>query len=272
MAASMKTPRIIHPAFCYGDEEHGFFEREGYFLFDHLLTEAAVREARIHADRMYAQRADGMGGTEIMSPHQLGEKWIWDIATDPKVLDYAERRLGPNLVLWHTDLLIKEPQTGRSIPWHQDQVYWDPQQVFAPVANLWIPFDDVNESNGTMSVLPRAHTDGLLPHTDLGDFFGFAIDEGVLPPDADDREVVYRLKAGQAATHSSYVPHRSVPNASNHWRRVMTVHFMRADAESMGERHYTSHIDRSKFDREYYLVRGEDVNHRGLRHSPFADA
>ena len=49
----------------------------------------------------------------------------------------------------------------------------------------------------------------------------------------------------------------------------MTMHFMRADAEEMGERHYTSYLDRSGFDREYYLVRGEDVRGRGLKRSPF---
>ena len=49
----------------------------------------------------------------------------------------------------------------------------------------------------------------------------------------------------------------------------MTMHFMRADAEEMGERHYTSYLDRSNFDRVYYLVRGEDVRGRGLERSPF---
>ena len=263
-----KTP-LIHNDFRYGDEEHRSLEGEGYHIFDHFLTDEALNEARSHADRMITELAEGITGTEMMSPHQLGEKWMWDIATDPKVLDYAERRLGPNLVLWHADLLNKEPGTGRSIPWHQDQVYWDPQHVRAPLANLWITFDDVDETNGTMSVLPKAHTKGLLPHIHMGDFFGFAIDPGALPPDADDQEVVYRLRAGQAGTHSSYAPHRSTPNQSSNWRRVMTVHFMRADAAEMGERHYTSYLDRSKFDREYYLVRGEDVNNRGLKRSPF---
>jgi len=90
---------MIHHAFHYGDEEHAFFTKEGYFVFDHFLTEEAVCGGRDHADRMFAQLADGIRGTEIMAPHQLGEKWIWDIATDPKVLDHAERQLGPNLVL-----------------------------------------------------------------------------------------------------------------------------------------------------------------------------
>ena len=134
MTHDMKAAKIIHDDFQYGAEEHEFFEREGYFIFDHFLTDEAAAEVRSHADRMYSELAEGMGGTEMMSPHQLGEKWMWRIASDPKVLDYAERRLGPNLLLWHADFLIKEPKTGRNIPWHQDQVYWDPQHVFAPVA------------------------------------------------------------------------------------------------------------------------------------------
>ena len=269
MNNEMQASKIIHDDFLYGEEEHLSFQREGYFLFDHFLTDEAASEARTHADRMFPRLHEGLGGTEIMSPHQLGEKWMWDLATDPKVLDYVERRLGPNLLLWHTDLLIKEPRTGRSIPWHQDQVYWDPQGIFAPVANLWIALDRVDESNGSMSVLPQEHTSGLLPHTDLGDFFGFAIDATSLPSDAEDREVLYRLRAGQAGTHSSYLPHRSLPNSSDDWRRVMTVHFMRAEAEGMRPRHYTSYLDGSKFDREFFLVRGKDVHNRGLRRTPF---
>ncbi len=269
MTHRMKATQIIHDDFRYGAEEHEFFEREGYFIFDRFLTDEAAAEARSHADRMYSELAEGLGGTEMMSPHQLGEEWMWEIASDPKVLDYAERRLGPNLLLWHADLLIKEPRTGRHIPWHQDQVYWDQQKVFAPVANMWIAFDDVDETNGAMSVLPGEHTQGLRPHSDMGDFFGLAIDADALPPDADEREVRYRFKAGQAAAHNSCSPHRSTPNSSDQWRRAMTMHFMRAEADGMESRHYTSYRDKSKFDREYYLVRGEDPHNRGLKRSPF---
>ncbi len=49
----------------------------------------------------------------------------------------------------------------------------------------------------------------------------------------------------------------------------MTIHFMRAEADGMEPRHYTSYQDKSRFDREYYLVRGEDPHNRGLKRSPF---
>jgi phytanoyl-CoA hydroxylase len=264
------TTPLIHDEFHYGEAEHESFEREGYFIFANFLTDGALNEARRHIDRMIAQRAEGFCGTEMMSPHQLGEKWMWDIATHPKVLDFAERRLGPDLVLWHTDLLNKEPRTGREILWHQDQVYWDEQQVRAPVAGLWVPFDDVDEKNGTMSILPGWHTKGKLECALAeGDFFGYSIDPKLLPENVDELEALYRLRAGQAATHGSFIPHRSRPNQSNAWRRVMTFQFMRADAEEMGERHYTSYLDHEYFAREYYLVRGEDVKNRGLKRSPY---
>ena len=287
MVYEMRTTHsLIHDEFKFGDAEQEFFEREGYYIFDHFLTDEAIEEGQLHIDRMIEQRAEGFIGTEMMSPHQLGEKWMWDIMTDPKVLDFAERRLGSNLVLWHADLLNKEPGVGREILWHQDQMYWDKQQVRAPLANLWIPFDDVDEHNGTLSVLPRGHKKGLLSQATIdvadgtertsldevardGDFFGYSVDSSELGEDPQQREVVYRFRAGQAATHSSYLPHRSTPNQSGAWRRAMTCHFMRADADEMGERHYISYLDRKEFDREYYLVRGKDVNNRGLKRSPF---
>ena len=91
------------------------------------------------------------------------------------------------------------------------------------------------KNNGTLSVLPGRHKKGLLSQVTLqGDFFGYSIDSTELGEEPQQREVVYRLRAGQAATHSSYLPHRSTANRSEAWRRAMTCHFMRADADEMG--------------------------------------
>ena len=107
MVYEMRTTHpLIHDEFKFGDAEQEFFKREGYYIFDRFLTDEAIEEGRSHIDRIIEQRAEGFVGTEMMAPHQLGEKWFWDIMTDPKVLDFAEKRLGPNLVLWHADLLL----------------------------------------------------------------------------------------------------------------------------------------------------------------------
>jgi hypothetical protein len=43
---------------------------------------------------------------------------------------------------------------------------------------------------------------------------------------------------------------------------LMSLRYARAEAVEMGERHYTDYRNRSHFDRQYYLVRGEDVTGR----------
>jgi hypothetical protein len=250
----------IDQEFKYTAAHHETYERNGFCIFDRFLTDEAVQQGRHHIDRMIRERAEGFSVVEMMSPHQLGEEWIWDIATHPKVLDLVERQIGPNIVLWHTDFLNKEPFTGYKIQWHQDQPYWN---VSPPVANLWIPFDDVDSKNGTMAVLPGWHNNGTLPVLrEEGKFFDLSIDPKSIPSNADDLAVTYVMKAGQAATHNPMIPHYSGPNQSNRWRRVMTLHYMRAEGAQMGERHYTDYRDRSTFDRLYYLVRGEDPNGR----------
>jgi hypothetical protein len=75
MEHGMRATRpLIHDSFRYGDEESRFFEREGYHIFDHFLTDETLIEARSHADRMISQLAEGITGTEMSAPHQLGEK------------------------------------------------------------------------------------------------------------------------------------------------------------------------------------------------------
>lgn len=247
--------QIIDPEFEYTDAQHEIYKQSGYCIFDKFLTPEAVRQGQQHINRMIAQRAEGFPVLEMMSPHQLGEEWMWQISTHAKVLDLVEKQIGPNIVFWHADLLNKEPMTGVEIPWHQDQPYW---QVSPPVVNLWVPFDDVDLENGTMGVLPGWHDRGTLPVVkEEGKFFDLSVDRDALPANADQMAVAYVMKAGQAATHDPMIPHFSVPNRSPRWRRVMTIHYARAEAREMGDRHYTDYRNHSTFDREYYLVRTE---------------
>ena len=64
MVYGMRTTHpLIHDEFQFGDAEHEFFEREGYCIFNHFLTEEALEEGRSHIDRMIEQRAEGFEGS-----------------------------------------------------------------------------------------------------------------------------------------------------------------------------------------------------------------
>src|SRR5262245_32351010 len=191
---------MIDPQFRYTEEEHQEYTREGYFFFRHFLTQEALSECRRNVDRILAHLQRGRSPEEVFSPHQTGEEWIFELATHPRILDMIERQIGPNIVLWSTHLLCKPPHTGIMVPWHQDAPYWN---VGGPLASgVWVPFDDVDEGNGTMEIVPRWHTKGVLPRRQTGaNVFTEAIDPSALPSNSDEIKVQYVLKAGQCAIH-----------------------------------------------------------------------
>ena len=134
----------------------------------------------------------------------------------------------------------------------------------------WLAIDDVDEGNGSMSVLPGWHTKGTLPRRDshASNAFNEEIEPGALPENIDDIKVTYRLKSGQMATHHTMIPHSSTTNRSERWRRVIVLRYIAADAQ-IGEKTYVCPITRETFDREAFLVRGRDLNDQGRRQTPF---
>ena len=257
---------MIDPQFNYGNLEHEHYEREGYCFFRHFLTNESLNECRRGIDRVMTHLQPGRSPEEVISAHQTGAAWIFALATQPRLLDMIERQIGPNIVLWSTHLLCKPPHTGIMVPWHQDSPYWN---VGGPLAaGVWLPFDDVEEENGTMEIVPRWHTRGTLPRQQTGEkIFAQAIDPTALPSNLDEIKVRYVLKAGQCAIHHTMIPHNSPPNKSSRWRRVLVLRYMSA-AGSMGTKSYEDYRTGAKFDREYYLVRGKDVANRRLKRQP----
>jgi len=199
---------------------------------------------------------------ELIGLHQT-EPWLLELAAEPRLLDLIEAQVGPDVVLWSTHLLCKPPRTGTEVPWHQDAPYWN---VTGPLAGaVWIPLDDIDEDNGAMAILPGWHDKGVLPRrTQDGKFFSQEIDPSALPADVAARQVRYALRAGQMAIHDTMIPHTSVPNRSARWRRVIILRYMAA-AGGMGEKDYVHPISGEAFARQYWLMRGRDVQHRGLK-------
>jgi len=236
------------------------FDRFGYVFLGRMLSDEQVEEARTHLTRMFMQLHPALRPDEIYSAHQQ-EPWLLDMATNTNLLDAVERVIGTNIVLWSTHLICKPPHTGRAIPWHQDGTYWN---LTGPMVSVWLTFDDVDDENGTMYVLPGHHKRVFGRRATGDEFFDEEIKPDSLPEDIDDRAIAYRLRAGEAAMHHVLIPHRSPPNRSNdRWRRVLVLRYMTSDGE-MGPKQYPDYRTNEPFDRQYILVRGTDDHSRGL--------
>jgi ectoine hydroxylase-related dioxygenase (phytanoyl-CoA dioxygenase family) len=164
----------------------------------------------------------GDGAEALRLPH-LWFGWAWDLALTPRLLDFAEALLGPDIVVWGSIILRKPPRHPGHVPWHQDAAY--PGRGAAPSVSAWIALTDSTAENGCMRVLPGSHR-ALLPHTltpEPGNMLraGFRIAGRV-----DDRNAAdIVLKAGQASLHDSGVIHGSAPNRSDRPRIGFVIRY-----------------------------------------------
>ena len=100
------------------------FKRDG-FIFS--LKAMGADEARALRERLEAIETErGSLTGKFRSPkNHLLMTWLDRLIRHPKILDPIEQLLGPNILCWGTAILIKEPNDGTYVSWHQDLNYWD---------------------------------------------------------------------------------------------------------------------------------------------------
>ena len=187
-----------------------------------------------------------------------GEADLLDCTRHPDILDMVEQLIGPDLVMWGSQVFSKAAGDGLAIPWHQDGQYWP----MRPLKNVtvWIAIDPARVENGCMRVIPGTHRGGLMEHA-FTDRPGLALNQGLVDAvdEAAARDV--ELEPGQVSLHDAMVVHGSNANRSGMRRCGYAIRYVPA----------TSHFDRSipptriaanqviDFSkRPIWLVRGED--------------
>jgi hypothetical protein len=61
--------------------------------------------------------------TELSQTH-LHFAWAYELATHPAVLDAVEAVLGPDILVWTSNVFPKRARDPGYISWHQDGTYW----------------------------------------------------------------------------------------------------------------------------------------------------
>jgi ectoine hydroxylase-related dioxygenase (phytanoyl-CoA dioxygenase family) len=188
----------------------------------------------------------------------ITDRWL-ALCGRREILDMVEEVIGPDLILWGSQLFCKPAGTGLSVPWHQDGHFW-PIRPLA-TCTVWIAIDNVDAENGAMMFVPGSHrTRELYPHADQPSEES-ALNAELMPEHVDLAAAeVDELTAGNLSLHDVYLIHGSEPNRSTRRRAGFVIRYMPA----------TSHYDREKAragsnlvntrlaDRPLYLMRGED--------------
>lgn len=181
------------------------YREQGFVYPIRVLSSDQAARFRAECDALENMLGGRPRTVETRQMH-LHFDWAHELATHPRVLDAAESLLGPNLLVWATELFIKHPHDPNvSIGWHRD----GPYMGLAPelTVSAWIALSPSVPANGCMCVVREAGRQTL---------------RSKVPPEGAAIEEV-ALQPGEMSLHDVYVLHGSRPNQSSEKRVGFTI-------------------------------------------------
>ena len=235
------------------------FAKSGYCFFQDVLSSDEIKAIRAELNLAIAELPakqtvykDGEhkevdARPEYMTePHPKNSCWL-EVCRHPRILDAVESILGPNLILIMSHLIVKRPEDGLPVAWHQDNTYWHSVDG-TDVATVWMAIDDTDISNGCMQVIPCTHngyTDMKKVPTGGDDLLGLTVE---VTPEMISDAVPLEMNAGSLSIHDSFVLHGSEANKSGRRRAAYTMRYANANTVTVDtEGHWVP----------VYWVRGE---------------
>ena len=223
-----------------------------------------IVEGRLeHMPARYVQREkqfrDG-GNTEVpvldrtrkMTHLAYFDDLFASMARKPEIVDVIEELLGPNIKLYHDQLMMKPRFHGTVTDWHQDSPAW-PWLIPQMAVSAWVALDDATVENGCMTVIPGSHKWGPVPGEQKDVFLA-------IPELADPMPV--ELPAGHCMFHHGHNMHRTGANQTPHRRRGLALHYIPAETKYLGARDEDHRIKLEAEQPEgafrFMLIRGQE--------------
>ena len=199
------------------------YDRDGFVVVPGFLPPGDLGELTGHLDRYIREVVPGLPDRDAFYvdrsrpetlkqlQHMEGDAFFCDYMKHTLWLELARALLGeepePKSVEWFN----KPPGTGSPTPPHQDNYYF----CLRPpsVLTIWLALDPVDEENGCLRYVAGSHRRGIRAHA-RSNILGFS--QGISDYGDEDRarEVVVRLRPGDAVAHHGDAIHRADPNRS----------------------------------------------------------
>lgn len=164
----------------------------------------------------------GPDGAYGINCYQARLSGLWDIATDPRILDHVEDILGSDILCWASAVLSKSPHDPKAVPWHQDASFWALSP--ARTVTVWLAIDDADERNSAMRFIPGTHDKGALPVAETDDNTN-VFHKGTANAENMGTPFTNSLRSGQMSMHADMLVHGSLANASDRRRCGLTLRY-----------------------------------------------
>src|SRR5579862_5235732 len=161
-------------------DQHKRYNELGYFVLQNVFPRNEMDAVAAEIEQFQRRHEEALaatGGTEGIS--RAGEitftaflaennEVIREFCKRQEFVDITTQMLGPDVDLYWNQSVFKGPEGSKQFPWHQDDGYTPVTP--SPYLTLWLALNDATEENGTISILPGSHRNGLMPHrkSDIG--------------------------------------------------------------------------------------------------------
>jgi hypothetical protein len=228
------------PPLRLGAAQRAEYRDRGFLIVPGVFSPGEIAEAAGEAERLLARKdlidqrnlrcrwqprcSDGECLFETFDPVIDLSPACARLARHPRLLAVLAELYAEPARLFK-DKLIFKPPGARGYDLHQDYIAWrNFPRSFVTAA---VAIDPCDRENGCTVAYPGYHRGGCLTPED-GDYHPLpdgTVDEASASP--------LELAPGDAAFFGCFTPHRSAPNASGRWRRLLYLSY---NAESDGDR------------------------------------
>lgn len=203
------------------------YEDWGFLKKVDVFSEDEIGQFRASFDNLEAREGKEKCQIGLQARH-FDEEFIWQLATDGRILDVMQAVMGDDVMLLSTHFFCKypDPESKSFVAWHQDITYWGLEPPVAHTA--WIAIDDADVENGCMRFIQGSHKNGIAIHDKSAREGNLLSINQEIPDEYVDgsQAVDIVLKAGQMSVHDGQLFHASNPNRSDRRRCGLTVRYV----------------------------------------------
>lgn len=210
-------------------EDVDHFRTHGYLLpQQQMFAPDQLDSLELIFNEHLADKGDKLSD-ELDTPH-FRDPRLLDYLLSDEVLDIVQPLVGPDIALWTSHFISKEPVTGRGTPWHEDSAFWNGRlSNYEGIVTVWLALGPSTRHNGCMRVIPGTHVNGFSDYVEADparQTFASQIAE------VDESQAVYfELSRGEFSLHDGRIIHGAESNTSEVRRTGYTMRYFPATVE-----------------------------------------
>ncbi len=227
------------------------YQTDGFCFPVPVLDAAETQALRADLEAWEASRGHAIDWPEKSKSYLLFD-WADRLVHHPKILDAVEDIIGPDILVYHSTLFVKEARQPAYVRWHQDSPYFylEPQLHIT----AWVARSEASAAAGCMRAIAGSHRGPLYTHDDKPEPMNLIKrGQGISGHFGDSDGVLLPVAAGQMSLHHTDLVHASGRNDSDDRRIGYAISYIPTCVRPLGSPQPSALLVRGQ-DREQHFL------------------